>query len=76
MIVLGGDHIYTLDYSKMLYEHVTSGADLTVGCIEVSREDAREFGVMTIDENYRITKFTEKPDDPEPVPGTTRQQQA
>ena len=69
VIVLGGDHIYTMDYSKMLYEHVTSGADLTVGCIEVAREDAKEFGVMSIDENFSITKFTEKPDDPEPMPG-------
>ncbi len=68
VIVLGGDHIYTMDYSKMLYEHVTSGADLTVGCIEVSREEATEFGVMSVDENYRITKFTEKPDDPESMP--------
>ena len=69
VIVLGGDHIYTMDYSKMLYEHVTSGADLTVGCIEVPREDAKEFGVMSIDENFRITKFTEKPENPEPMPG-------
>jgi glucose-1-phosphate adenylyltransferase len=69
VIVLGGDHIYTMDYSKMLYEHVTSGADLTVGCIEVPREDAKEFGVMSIDENFRITKFTEKPKNPETMPG-------
>jgi len=69
VIVLGGDHIYTMDYSKMLYEHVTSGADLTVGCIEVPREDAREFGVMSIDESYRITRFAEKPVDPDPLPG-------
>ena len=69
VIVLGGDHIYTMDYSKMLYEHVTSGADLTVGCIEVPREDAKEFGVMSIDENFRITQFAEKPKNPEPMPG-------
>ncbi len=69
VIVLGGDHIYTMDYSKMLYQHVTSGSDLTVGCIEVPREEAKEFGVMSVDENFRITKFTEKPDDPEALPG-------
>ena len=69
VIVLGGDHIYTMDYSKMLYTHVSTGADLTVGCIEVPREEASEFGVMSIDEDYRITKFTEKPSDPEAVPG-------
>jgi glucose-1-phosphate adenylyltransferase len=69
VIVLGGDHIYTMDYSKMLYQHVESGADLTVGCIEVPSEEAREFGVMSIDSDYRITKFTEKPETPDSIPG-------
>jgi glucose-1-phosphate adenylyltransferase len=69
VIVLGGDHIYTMDYSKMLYEHVMSKSDLTVGCIEVPREDASEFGVMSIDENFKITQFTEKPPEPDCLPG-------
>lgn len=69
VIVLGGDHIYTMDYSKMLYQHVSSGSDLTVGCIEVPREEATEFGVMSIDSDYRITKFTEKPSNPDTIPG-------
>lgn len=69
VIVLGGDHIYTMDYSKMLYQHVTSGSDMTIGCIEVPCHEATEFGVMSIDEDYRITKFTEKPADPEAMPG-------
>ena len=69
VLILGGDHIYTMDYSKMLYEHVASGADLTVGCIEVPIEEANDLGVMSIDENYRITKFTEKPEHPESMPG-------
>lgn len=69
VIVLGGDHIYTMDYSKMLYEHVMSKADLTVGCIEVDRKDATEFGVMSIDENFKITGFTEKPAEPDCLPG-------
>lgn len=69
VIVLGGDHIYTMDYSKMLYDHVSSNADVTVGCIEVPREEASEFGVMSVDDAYRITKFTEKPADPEAMPG-------
>jgi glucose-1-phosphate adenylyltransferase len=69
VIVLGGDHIYTMDYSKMLYQHVSTGSDLTVGCIEVPREEATEFGVMSIDSDYRITKFTEKPADPDTIPG-------
>lgn len=69
VMVLGGDHIYTMDYSKMLVEHVSSGADLTVGCIEVPREEASEYGVMSVDENMRITRFTEKPQHPESMPG-------
>lgn len=68
VIVLGGDHIYTMDYSKMLYAHVSTGADLTVGCIEVPREEATEFGVMSVDEDYVITQFSEKPENPDPVP--------
>jgi len=69
VIVLGGDHIYTMDYSKMLYVHAASGADLTVGCIEVPCEEAKGFGVMSVDEDFRITKFTEKPENPESIPG-------
>jgi len=69
VVVLGGDHIYTMDYSKMLYQHAASEADLTVGCIEVPKEEATEFGVMSVDENYNITKFSEKPKNPETLPG-------
>lgn len=69
VIVLGGDHIYTMDYSKMLLQHVQSGADFTVGCIEVPRMDATGFGVMSVDDDMRIAKFTEKPANPESMPG-------
>ncbi|HOU51492.1 MAG TPA: glucose-1-phosphate adenylyltransferase [Smithella sp.] len=69
VLVLGGDHIYTMDYSKMLMHHVNSKADMTVACIEVPRMEAREFGVMSVDENMRISRFTEKPANPEPMPG-------
>ncbi len=68
IIILGGDHIYAMDYSKMLYQHVISGSNLTVGCIEVSREEASGFGVMSIDEDHRINNFTEKPENPEAIP--------
>ncbi len=68
VLILGGDHIYTMDYAKMIRAHVEANADLTVGCIEVSREEARSFGVMSVDEDLRITKFTEKPKDPETIP--------
>ncbi len=69
VIVLGGDHIYSMDYSKMLVEHANSGADVTIGCIEVPRMEAASFGVMSVDETLRITKFTEKPVDPDAMPG-------
>lgn len=69
VIVLGGDHIYTMDYSAMLLRHVELGADFTVGCIEVPREEATEFGVMSVNADMQITKFTEKPADPEAMPG-------
>lgn len=69
VIVLGGDHIYTMDYSEMLLHHVQSGADFTVGCIEVPIDEARGFGVMSVDEDLNITKFTEKPTEPDPMPG-------
>lgn len=69
VIVLGGDHIYTMDYTAMLMHHVETHADFTVGCIEVPREEASEFGVMSVDDEMRITKFTEKPTHPESMPG-------
>ncbi len=69
IVVLGGDHIYSMDYAKMLFDHVASGADLTVGCIEVDKEEAKSYGVMSIDEHYCITKFSEKPAEPETIPG-------
>ena len=69
VLVLGGDHIYSMDYSKMLVEHANSGADVTIGCIEVPRMEATGFGVMSVDETLRITKFTEKPSNPDSMPG-------
>ena len=69
VLVLGGDHIYTMNYAAMLAAHVQTEAELTVGCIEVPLEEAKGFGVMSVDEEYRITRFTEKPAEPECVPG-------
>lgn len=69
VIVLGGDHIYTMDYAKMLVQHVNSGADFTVGAIEVPLEEATGFGVLAVDDNMKITRFDEKPANPEPIPG-------
>lgn len=69
VLVLGGDHIYSMDYSHMLLAHEESGADVTIGCIEVPRMEATGFGVMSVDEDLNITKFTEKPADPEAMLG-------
>jgi glucose-1-phosphate adenylyltransferase len=70
VLVLSGDHIYKMDYGQMLAFHVQNEADLTVSCLEVPIETARKaFGVMTVDENNRILRFDEKPENPTPIPG-------
>ena len=69
VVVLAGDHIYKMNYAVMLADHVAMGRDVTVGCIEVDREEAKAFGVMAIDERRNITSFVEKPADPPPMPG-------
>ncbi|MGA2492271.1 MAG: glucose-1-phosphate adenylyltransferase [Roseiarcus sp.] len=69
MVVLAGDHIYKMDYEKMLQQHVESNADVTVGCLEASLEEARDFGVMAVDEQDRVLSFLEKPKNPPPMPG-------
>ena len=69
VLILAGDHIYKQDYEIMLQQHVNSGADVTVGCIEVPRMEASGFGVMHIDEDQQIIDFVEKPADPPAMPG-------
>ena len=69
ILILAGDHIYKMDYGPMLAQHVESKADVTVGSIEVPRERAREFGVLTVNENNEILRFVEKPQNPETLPG-------
>lgn len=68
VLVLAGDHIYKMDYEIMLQQHVDSGADVTVGCLTVPREEATGFGVMATDKTSRITDFLEKPADPPGMP--------
>ncbi|MFN3675110.1 MAG: glucose-1-phosphate adenylyltransferase [Sphingomonas pseudosanguinis] len=69
MVILAGDHVYKMDYELMLQQHCDSGADVTVACLEVSREEASAFGVMHVDETDRIVDFVEKPADPPSIPG-------
>ena len=68
IVILAGDHVYKMDYEKMLRQHVERGADVTVGCIEVPRAEATGFGVMRVDATDRITSFLEKPKDPPGMP--------
>jgi glucose-1-phosphate adenylyltransferase len=68
IVVLAGDHIYKMDYEMMLQQHVNSGADVTIGCLEVPRMQATGFGVMHVDNEDRIVSFLEKPKDPPGMP--------
>lgn len=68
VVILAGDHVYKMDYERMLRQHVDQGADVTVGCIEVPRMEATAFGVMAIDTSDRIFSFLEKPQDPPGMP--------
>ena len=65
VLILSGDHIYKMDYAKMLKAHKALGADCTIAVIDVSLEEASRFGIMSVDENNRIYKFTEKPKNPD-----------
>ncbi|MCC7079089.1 MAG: glucose-1-phosphate adenylyltransferase [Burkholderiales bacterium] len=69
MLILAGDHVYKMDYGRMLAYHEQTQADLTVGCIEVPADDARAFGVMGVDEDDRVISFVEKPSKPPCIPG-------
>ncbi len=69
VLVLSGDHVYKMDYGKMLAYHVENEADMTVSCLEVPvKEAAGAFGVMTVDEDNRVRGFDEKPAEPTPLP--------
>src|SRR5579862_5155135 len=69
VLVLSGDHIYRMDYAAMLDSHYQSGAELTVACLTVDLEEAKFFGVITVDERDRIVSFHEKPENPRGIPG-------
>jgi glucose-1-phosphate adenylyltransferase len=69
VLVLAGDHIYKMDYGPMIAYHVERKADITEGVVEIPREQATSFGVMTVDESNRIHRFSEKPAQPDGIPG-------
>jgi len=68
ILVLAGDHIYKMDYGEMLALHAERNADITVACFDVPLDEAREFGVMEVDDEQRVTGFEEKPEQPRPWP--------
>ncbi|GAA4433147.1 glucose-1-phosphate adenylyltransferase [Bremerella cremea] len=69
VVVLAGDHIYKMNYASMLDFHIENGADLTIGALKTTIEEARSFGVMQIDREQRILGFDEKPANPKTIPG-------
>lgn len=69
VVILAGDHIYKMNYLSMIQFHKEMEADLTVGALTVSREEAKQFGVIQVDEQSRIRGFQEKPSNPQPMPG-------
>lgn len=69
VLILAGDHVYKMDYGKLLAYHVEKKADMTVACLEVPIADASAFGVMAVDDEARVVKFAEKPASPASIPG-------
>jgi len=68
VLVLSGDHIYKMDYGRLLAFHAKSNADLTVACVEVPLNDASAFGILAVEGDGRVTRFVEKPGHPDPMP--------
>ncbi len=66
--IFGGDHIYRMDIGQMIEFHRRNRADMTLAALEVSPEEATRFGVLSVDEDFRVTAFTEKPKKPERIP--------
>ena len=67
--VFGGDHIYKMDINQMIGSHRMNRADITIAALEVPFEEASRFGVFTVDDDYRVMGFAEKPEVPERIPG-------
>jgi glucose-1-phosphate adenylyltransferase len=68
VLILGGDHVYEMDYRHLVGAHIESNADLTLGTVESSLSKARSFGVIEIDDDFRVRGFVEKPSTPKPMP--------
>ena len=69
VIILSGDHIYKMNYSQFLGYHVKKGGAITLSVVEVPKSEAHRFGIVAVDENFRVCGFDEKPDNPKTIPG-------
>jgi len=69
VLILSGDHIYKMDYGRMLGQHIETGAALTIGAVRVPQEDSRRFGIFSTDQSSRVVDFLEKPEHGPEVPG-------
>ena len=67
--IFGGDHIYRMDISQMIEYHLKNRADITIAALEVPCDEAKRFGVFAVDDDFRVTKFEEKPENPVTIPG-------
>ncbi len=72
VVVLAGDHIYKMNYMKLVEIHLKNDVDLTVSALRVDLQSARQLGVMQVDSDYRVIGFKEKPEEPTPIPGDPR----
>ena len=73
IVILAGDHIYKMDYSRMLLDHVENDAKCTIACLPVPIEEASAFGVMAVSDDNKVVEFLEKPADPPHMPGDKNQ---
>jgi len=71
VLILAGDHVYKMNYARLLAEHVSRGANVSIACVDVPIELADQYGVMALGDDARVARFDEKPADPAPAPGRT-----
>lgn len=72
VLVLAGDHVYRMDYRRMLADHVRTKADVTIGCVEVRAEESSQFGILTVDGEHSVERFVEKPQSLDALPQADR----
>ena len=68
ILILAGDHIYTMDYAKIVLDHLQHGGPLTVACVPIPKEQASAYGIMSVNDDGLITSFDEKPKNPQTMP--------